>query len=88
MSESLNPAQLLAARAMLDWSLIDMAKAAGLSVSTVCKAEQGKTDHVPHAAWNALAQVLRTAGITFDADADMIRVGLRTPQPSPQLRLT
>ena len=73
-----SPAQLRAARAMLDWSLVDMSKAAGVSVSVALKAEGRHSEQVAEGIWGALRVAMETAGVRFlEDDRDGAGVRLR-----------
>ena len=68
--------QIRAARAMLDWSLIDLARAADVSVSSVlCFEMRGAEALFPYVA-GRIQHVLERRGITFLAD-DGSGCGLR-----------
>ena len=58
------PAQIRAARALLDWSRPDLARAAGVAVRTVAGLERG--EHAPRAETvAALRSALEAAGVRF-----------------------
>ena len=58
------PAQIRAARALLDWRQIDLAKAAGVSDPTIINFERGATD--PRASTlDAMRHALESAGVIF-----------------------
>ncbi len=74
------PAQIRAARAMLDWSLVDLAKAAGVSVSAVSRAEGRDPEQVAEGTWGAIGVAMETAGVHFledDGDGAGVRLRLR-----------
>ncbi len=71
-----NAAQIRGARAMLDWSMMDLASAAGVSVSTVKRIEDESYGVVAEAAWPVVQRALEAAGVTF-LDADERGMGLR-----------
>lgn len=62
------PSQFRAARAMLDWSKIELAKAAGVSVATVMWAEGRDPGRVTSGTRVALRAALETAGVHFTDD--------------------
>ncbi len=69
----ISPAQMRAARAMLDWSMVDLAEKARVSISTVKRFEDGQGAPASIAMmWDAL----RTEGIQF-LDDDGNGCGLR-----------
>lgn len=76
MPDSLTPAQIRGARGMLDWSMIDLAKAASVSVSTVKRAEQSEVQSVSDGVSRTIQAALETAGVRVLADTGE-GVGLR-----------
>ena len=65
----ITPAQIRGARGMLDWSMIDLARAAGVSVSTVKRIGDAQTVVLPGTL--AMVQVaLEAAGIEFLGDEE------------------
>ena len=73
-------AQIRAARAMLDWSLVDMSKAAGVSVSVASRAEGPHHEQVSEGTWGALRVAMETAGVRFledDGDGAGVRLQRR-----------
>ena len=63
-----SPAQIRAARAMLDWSMINLAKAAGLSVSAVRDAEGRNLERLSEGTQRAIRVAMETAGVRFLED--------------------
>ncbi|RYC31886.1 XRE family transcriptional regulator [Lichenibacterium minor] len=63
-----SPAQVRAARAMLNWSKIDLAKAASVSVSTVLNLEGRDPERVSGGSAGAIRVALETAGVWFIQD--------------------
>lgn len=59
------PAQIRAARAMLDWSMTDLAKAARVSVSTVKRVEDGGPQLVSAGTVSLIRDALETEGVRF-----------------------
>ena len=53
---------------MLDWSMLDLARAAGVSLSTVKHAEDGRTDVVSPAMLGLINEALESAGVQLLAD--------------------
>ncbi|MGG6899023.1 helix-turn-helix domain-containing protein [Rhizobium sp. BR 315] len=59
-------AQLRAARALIRWSAKDLAKAAGIGVATVSRAEvEDGVPYITNANLNAIRTALEAAGIEF-----------------------
>ena len=65
---TITPAQIRGARAMLDWSLTDLAKAAEVSVSTVKRLGDGRPDIVSPMKVGQIRVALELAGIEFLGD--------------------
>ena len=68
MADHITPAQIRAARALLDWSMLDLAKVAQVSVSTIKRMED---ERQKPAADRSVAPVLcafQTAGVRFLSD--------------------
>ncbi|WBV44644.1 helix-turn-helix domain-containing protein [Pseudoroseomonas cervicalis] len=64
MKEDVVPAQLRAARALLGWSRLVLAEAAGTTERTLARIESGET--IPRAAtMRAIRQALENAGVAF-----------------------
>ncbi|MGB3272224.1 MAG: helix-turn-helix transcriptional regulator [Xanthobacteraceae bacterium] len=63
----LTPAQIRAARALLNWSQADLAAASGVALQSIKNIETGKTDPRLSTA-TALCRALETAGIIFIDD--------------------
>ncbi len=59
------PAQIRGARGMLDWTMLDLAKAAGVSVSTVKRMETTEPQSVSSAAYGIVRNALETEGVEF-----------------------
>lgn len=66
--DCLTPAQVRAARAMLDWSMLDLAKASRLSISTVKRFETGDQQPVSNEAVTMMQHAAETEGVHFLAD--------------------
>lgn len=60
-----SPAQFRAARAMLDWSLTEAARRAGVSISTTLKCERIDRGPPGEAEARALTGAYRMAGVRF-----------------------
>ncbi|MBH0619546.1 hypothetical protein I3A86_26010, partial [Salmonella enterica] len=65
MPNRLIAAQIRGARGMLDWSMIDLAKAAGVSVSTVKRAEEVESQPVSDKAFLTIQEAFEAAGVRF-----------------------
>ena len=72
----ITPRQIRAARAMLNWSMTDLARAAGVSISTVKRFEDGSVQNVSDHAAARLQDAAETEGVRFLAD-DGNGVGVR-----------
>ena len=68
MSDRISPAQVRAARAMLDWSMMDLAKAAGVSISTVKRFDDETAALVTAETVSLMQDALETQGVRFLAD--------------------
>ena len=68
MAERLLPAQIRGARGALDWSMVDLARATGLSISTVQRAEDSRSEGVSLAVYSSLQRAFEMAGIRFVPD--------------------
>lgn len=66
--DRLAPAQLRAARGLLDWSLTDLAAAAGVSLSTVRRAEATGIASIGEAARTAILEAFLREGVCFHED--------------------
>ena len=64
----LSPAQIRGARGMLGWSILDLAKAAELSVSTVRRAEGNLPQPVSGFAMVVVREAMESVGVVFLAD--------------------
>ena len=79
------PAQLRAARGLLNWSVSELQTKTGLAMNTIRKAEDARTYHSVNAA-NAqlLRSTLESEGVLFiDADDHGVGVRLRDPNEEP-----
>lgn len=64
----ITPAQTRGARGMLDWSMLDLAKAAGLSVSTVKRMEAAGPQPLSDDVFLLVRAALEGAGVRFLPD--------------------
>ncbi len=64
----ISPAQMRAARAMLDWSMMDLAAAARVSVSTVKRFERGSDRPVTDETVALMRDAVEAQGIRFLPD--------------------
>ena len=74
------PAQIRAARAMLGWSMTDLAKAARVSVSTVKRVEDAGPQPVSEGTVGMIRDALETEGVRFlpdDGNGPGLRVRAR-----------
>lgn len=67
MKQDISPAQLRAARALVDWSREDLAAAAGATSRTIARLEGGETDP-RQATTKAIRSALEAAGVEFIAE--------------------
>lgn len=68
MAEIITSAQLRAARALLDWSMIDLAKVARVSVSTIKRLEDERLRPATARSTASVQGAFETAGVRFLAD--------------------
>ena len=68
------PLQIRAARALLDWTQIDLAKAAGYSTTTIWRVERGSPDTAR--ALGVLVETFQGVDIEFISEDDVIGVQL------------
>ena len=68
------PLQVRAARALLDWTQIDLAKAAGYSTTTIWRVENGSPDAARPL--GVLVETFQGADIEFISEDDVIGVQL------------
>lgn len=80
MAVRLQPVLIRAARGMLNWSILALAKEAGLSVSTVKRMEMGGLQPVSFQAYMQVRTTFEAAGICFLNDNGR-GVGLRFKPP-------
>lgn len=65
---SIVPVQIRAARAMLDWSMMDLARAAQVSVSTVKRFEDGRLAPVSDGTVALMQNAIEAQGVHFLVD--------------------
>ncbi len=65
---TITPAQIRGARGMLDWSMTDLAKASGVSVSTVKRVGDGRMALVSPTTVSQIRGALEAAGVEFLGD--------------------
>ena len=68
MADRLSPAQIRGARAMLGWSMVDLARATRVSVSTVKRFENERSAPVSDGAVALMQDALETEGVCFLPD--------------------
>ncbi len=73
---SISSAQIRAARALLDWSMTDLASAAQVSISTVKRFERGSDQPVSDDVVDMMRDAAETEGIRFLPD-DGTGLGIR-----------
>lgn len=85
MPNRLIPAQIRGARGFLDWSILELANAAGVSVSTVKRMESAEPQPHPTSdgVRGAVRVALETAGVRF-LDDEGEGWGLRLQRRSPR----
>ena len=71
------PLQIRAARALLDWTQIDLAKATGYSTTTIWRVERGSPDTAR--ALSVLVETFQGVDIEFISEDDVIGVQLHQP---------
>lgn len=64
----ISPLQVRAARAMLDWSMADLARTAKISISTVKRFEDGRSVLVSDGTVGLLQDALERQGVRFLPD--------------------
>lgn len=69
MLDRMHPAQIRGARGMLNWSMLDLAKAAKVSVSTVKRMEMDGPQSVSDEIHVAVRAALVATGVHFLADS-------------------
>ena len=78
MSDQTTSAQFRAARALLDWSVISLAEAARVSISTVVSVERRNPERVLTKHEGAIRAAMEAAGVQFiDDDGEGMGVRLR-----------
>lgn len=65
----ISPAQSRAGRALIDWSQGDLAKAAGVSLSTIADFERGRREPIANNL-AAIRAALEQGGVTFQGDGE------------------
>lgn len=68
MSGRITPTQIRGARGMLDWSIPDLAVAAGLSISTIKRMEMAGSQPISKDAFAMTRAALEAAGVRFLSD--------------------
>ena len=68
MADKITPGQIRAARALLDWSMIDLANAATVSVSTIKRAEDDGSLYVTDRIIACIRDAFETNGVRFLPD--------------------
>ena len=65
MPDRITPAQIRGARGMLDWSMVQLAGAAQLSVSTIKRMEMAEPQPISDAAFRSVRGAFEAAGVQF-----------------------
>ena len=73
MAEFISPAQIRGARGMLNWSMLDLAKASQVSVSTIKRIEDGAENTTSDRSFAKLLIAFEAEGVVFASDADLGR---------------
>ena len=81
MPDRLTPSQIRGARGMLDWSMVDLAQAARVSVSTVKRAECSMPQLVSDEAHLMVRDALEAAGLRFLSHPEGVGVIFESAQP-------
>ena len=77
MDRSITPAQFRGARALLGWSITELARAAGVSAAAVHRAEGRYSGVVEPRRLGAIRIVLETAGVGFlDMEKSVVGITL------------
>lgn len=77
--DTVTPAQLRAARALLDWSMLELARVAQVSISTIKRMEDERLRPDRARSVAAMQGALETAGVRFlwdDGDGPGVRLKL------------
>jgi transcriptional regulator with XRE-family HTH domain len=74
---NLLPEQIRAARALLDWSRPDLAKASGVAAATISDYERGKTAAMLSTSMGKIERAFEMHGVVFFRDGDFDGVKLR-----------
>ena len=68
MPDRLTPAQIRGARGMLNWSMLDLAKAARVSVSTIKRFEDGNSESGSDRIFALIREAIEAEGVCFLPD--------------------
>ncbi|MGI3902382.1 MAG: helix-turn-helix domain-containing protein [Janthinobacterium lividum] len=68
MANTLSPTQIRGARGMLDWSIVDLARASRISISTIQRVEAGGKIAPSDLTVAMIQTAFEAAGISFLAD--------------------
>ena len=83
-SIEINGLHLRAARALLDWSIEDMANNSGISISTIRRLEGGRSFSSRSTTWQSIKQTLEQSGILFMNRHGLLFIGMK-PEQRPTL---
>ncbi len=79
-------AQLRAARALLDWRVVDLARRAGVNRGTILRAESVNTiPPIRTENLDAIVKALEAGGVRFIDQGDGIGIGVQLVGPIPPL---
>ncbi len=79
---TISAAQVRAARGLIDWSQIQLAKVAGVGISTIADFERGRRTPIGNNL-GAIQRALESAGIEFtNGEAPGVRLRKRTGRPA------
>ncbi len=67
-------AHIRAARALLDWSIEDLANRSGISISSIRRLESGETSSIRERTLVAIEAALTTNGVIFEKRGDIVSV--------------
>jgi PAS fold len=75
--QKIKPVHIRAARALLEWSIEDLSRASGVSVSSIRRVEGWEASSVRGQTLELIKAALERGGVTFHSRGDNISIGLR-----------
>jgi DNA-binding Xre family transcriptional regulator len=75
--QKIKPAHIRASRALLEWSIEDLSRASGVSVSSIRRVEGGEASSVRGQTLEFIKTALEKGGVTFHFKESNISIGLR-----------